>query len=75
MQKLQDPFTFWCWCLNTLSTWVNLVASVLESVLGQSGSDLGLIVALASSLHGIIGPGWPGCSTRQSNAGRSLGKD
>ena len=43
--------------VNTPSTWVNLVASVLEAVLGQSGNHPGLIVALASSLHGIIGPG------------------
>ena len=27
---------------------------------GESGSHPGLIVALAGSLHGIIGPGWAG---------------
>ena len=43
--------------VNIPLTWVNLVASVLEAVMGQSGSHPGLIVALASSLHGIIGPG------------------
>ena len=61
--------------VNIPLTWVNLVASVLEAVMGQSGSHPGLIVALAGSLHGIIGPGWPDPSTRQSNAGRSLRKD
>ena len=52
------------------------VASVLKAVTGENGSHPGLIVALAGSLHGIIEPGWPTASTRQTNADRrrSLGE-